>query len=84
VFDIEDTGSNEISLGGLTLEKNDADDFITITNVDTSISGNLMIPDVIYINGQPLEVREIESGAFKDCTNIESVVIGNNVQSIGQ
>ncbi len=51
----------------------------TITNVYTSISGNITIPDTL--GGYP--VTSIGDGAFEDCTSLASVTIGNRVETIG-
>ncbi len=51
----------------------------TITGVDTSISGNLVIPS--FLGGYP--VTSIGSRAFYGCNSLTSVNIPNSVTSIG-
>ncbi len=54
------------------------DEKITITDCNTMISGDIVIPD--EIGGYP--VTEIGVTAFLDCTNIDTITIGNNVTTI--
>jgi len=51
----------------------------TITDCNTSASGTLVIPDTL--GGYP--VTTIGYGAFKDCTSLTSITIGNSVTSVG-
>lgn len=50
-----------------------------ITDVDESISGDIVIPDTL--GGYP--VTEIGRGAFYACTNLENIIIPNSVIDIG-
>ena len=52
---------------------------VTITDCDTSISGDVVIPDTL--GGHP--VTRIGYRAFEDCTNLTSITIPNSVTSIG-
>ena len=52
---------------------------VTITGCNSDASGKLIIPDTI--EGYP--VTTIRYHAFKDCTSLTSVTIGNSVTSIG-
>jgi len=51
----------------------------TITDCDTSISGDVVIPDTLggYL------VTSINGSAFRDCTKIKRIVVPNSVTSIG-
>ena len=51
----------------------------TITDVSTSISGNVTIPSTLG----GCNVKKIGPDAFFDCTNLTSVIIPNGVTSIG-
>ncbi len=53
---------------------------VTITDVDTSISGKITIPATI--EGYP--VVAIGNNAFRDCVNMTSVTIPESVETIGQ
>ncbi|MBQ8209820.1 MAG: leucine-rich repeat domain-containing protein, partial [Clostridia bacterium] len=61
----------------LTYEVNNG--AVTITGCDTSISGDIVIPDTI--EGYPVTV--IGDSAFKLCTALTSVIIPDNVTTIG-
>ena len=52
----------------------------TITAVDTSISGDVIIPSTL--GGYP--VTSIDEGAFDCCTNVQSITIPASVTSIGE
>ena len=55
------------------------EDYVTITNYDEKLTGDIVIPS--EINGKPVTV--IESYAFYNCTNLTSVEIPENVTNIG-
>lgn len=46
-------------------------------------SGDIVIPDVVEYEGVLCNVTSIGEKAFYNCQNLESVIIGNNVISIG-
>ena len=50
----------------------------TITKVDPSISGDVVIPDKFGI----YEVTTIESGAFNGCLNVDSISIGSKINAL--
>lgn len=66
----------EETFGYLEYEISDGE--VSITGCDTSISGELTIPETI--EGYP--VTSIGIGAFEECTDLISVTISNNVTSI--
>ena len=49
----------------------------------TGTPTELIIPDSIYVNNKEYKVTRINNEAFKNCTSLTSVVIGNNVNHIG-
>ena len=51
----------------------------SVRAANTSISGNIEIPQTY--NGKPVVV--IQNSAFKDCSNVTSVLIPNSIKSIG-
>ena len=52
---------------------------VTITDCDTSISGEIVIPDTL--GGYP--VTYIDDSAFSGCTNLTGVTMPNSIKSIG-
>ena len=52
--------------------------------VDKSYSGQLVIPETVTYNGVTYPVKVIFTQAFKDCTGLTSVVIGDAVTQIFQ
>ena len=46
-------------------------------------SGSITIPDCVTYNGYELTVIKIDNGTFSRCTELVSVIIGNNVEIIG-
>lgn len=51
----------------------------TITDCDSNMNGDLIIPDNIY----GLSVTEIESDAFQGCVGLKSISIPNRITSLG-
>ena len=46
-------------------------------------TGEVVIPDSVTYSGTRYSVKSIESSAFRGCTGLTSVTIGNSVTSIG-
>lgn len=57
-------------------------DAIVVGLENTSYSGELVIPESVNYNGKTLLVKYIGGNAFKGCTGITSVSIGENVKYI--
>ncbi|MDE5745149.1 MAG: leucine-rich repeat protein [Paramuribaculum sp.] len=70
----------EIVIGG----GEDGKDVVKVTGGKPDPDGTLRIPDEIRIGGKIYPVTEIGDGAFKDCTDIKSVVIPPSVETIGK
>lgn len=64
-----------------TLEADDSGvTYATITDCSTDIVGNVTVPTHL---GGPFKVKHILAGAFDGCDLIESITIGENIESIG-
>ena len=51
---------------------------------DVKYSGDIVIPIIVSYNNTDYNVTSIGDGAFKDCSGLTSVTIGNGVTSIGK
>ena len=71
-------GINEVNADPLTYEV--SGDTVTIKDCKETASGALAIP--LTYDGKP--VTSIGNMALKNCSSLTSVIIGNNVTSIGR
>ena len=55
-----------------------------LTGLQSGISGEVVIPEVITVDGNTYPVTEISAGAFRDCQQMTSVVIPAGVTVIGE
>jgi hypothetical protein len=53
------------------------------TGAGNSVSGNLVIPEVVYYNNVAYTVTSIGSYAFATCSGLKEVTIPNSVTSLG-
>ncbi|MDE6791562.1 MAG: leucine-rich repeat domain-containing protein [Muribaculaceae bacterium] len=74
-FEVDGFYYNVISFTDLTCE---------VTNGTNSYSGDITIPDVVKYNGKDLKVAGIGTEAFKSCSQLDHVIVGNNVTTIGE
>ncbi|MBO5834814.1 MAG: leucine-rich repeat domain-containing protein [Bacteroidales bacterium] len=74
-FEVDGIYYNILSAGNLTAE---------VTNGDKNYSGNVTIPSTVTYKSKILTVTSIGDKAFRDCSGLTSVIIGNSVTSIGQ
>ena len=77
VFEADGIYYNITSLSDLTVEVT-----YETTSYD-SYSGKIAIPDTVTYNGKTYAVTSIGSSAFRNCTSLKSVTIGDAVTSIG-
>ena len=54
-----------------------------LTGLKSGLSGEVIIPEVIIVDGNTYPVTEIAAGAFKDCDQMTSIVIPASVTVIG-
>ena len=54
-----------------------------VTSGDTKYTGNVTIPESFTYNGVTYSVTSIGNEAFRSCSGLTSVTIGNSVTSIG-
>lgn len=55
----------------------------SLTSANKTISGAAEIPSQMELNGKKYDVTFIGDDAFRECSDLTSVTIGNNVTSIG-
>ena len=48
-----------------------------------SYSGDIVIPDTVVYGGHTLSVTAIGASAFRKCSDLKSIILGNSVKSIG-
>lgn len=72
----------DLEVNGIYYNLNVSDRTLSVTR-KYYYEGYITIPDEIVYNSQTLKVVSIEKEAFKNCANLRSVTIGNNVTSIG-
>ncbi len=74
---------------GALMYESSADFYFEISGITATIvkyighGGNVLIPDVVTIGGRTYLITKIAEEAFAGVQNVQSVVIGANVQSIG-
>ena len=56
---------------------------VSSKSYDNRYSGDIVIPESVDYNGTTYEITSIGSEAFRDCSRLLSVTIGNSVTSIG-
>jgi len=61
--------------------KVDTADNATVVSVSKSAT-KVVIPATVVIEGKTFKVTDVESGAYKNCKKLKSVVIGKNVKKI--
>ena len=79
VIDAFPNDSTECSLASF-ITYTDYGTSVTITDCDVLVSGVMVIPDTI----DEVPVTSIEEDAFRFCSQLTGVTIGNNVTSIGK
>ena len=55
----------------------------TVGVTKSNCSGDISIPENVVYKGKTYSVTTIDNNAFYDCSELTSVIIGNNVTSIG-
>ena len=55
---------------------------VTVTEIDQTVA-DVVIPDTVIIEGKEYKVTSIPKNAFKNNKKLTSIIIGNNVTSIG-
>jgi len=74
----------DIKVDGICYNLNATEKTLTVARGDKYYEGYIFIPDEIEYNTQKLPVIGIEDEAFRNCHELLTVNIGNNVKSIGQ
>lgn len=78
-YDVEVNGLyiNELSFIGHKVA-------VTASPSEAKYSGEIIIPAEVEIEGVKYKITEIEANAFEDCTGLTKIVIGSNVETIGE
>lgn len=82
----ENIDEGKVKIGGIVYTLNDASGTAAVTyqnNSYNSYSGDVVIPATVSYGDRTYRVSAIDEKAFYDCDDLQSVVIGSNVESIG-
>lgn len=74
----------DCNVGGIYYNLNSSDKTAEVTKGDGKYKGSINIPESITYEGSSYSVTSIGKSAFRDCTGLTSVTIGNLVTSIGE
>lgn len=73
----------DIEIDGIYYNSSEIAAEVTFASADyNSYSGDVVIPEVITVNGVTVPVKSIGMDAFYNCTDLTSVVIGDSVRMI--
>ena len=73
----------DVEINGIYYILRGSTDTAEVTSGDSPYSGAIVIPESIPLYGRSMPVTSISSDAFRGCTGLTSVTIGNRVTSIG-
>lgn len=82
----ENIDEGKVKVDGIIYTLNAASGTAAVTyqnNSYNSYSGDVVIPGTVSYGGRTYRVSAIDEKAFYDCDDLQSVVIGSNVESIG-
>ena len=74
----------DCNVGGIYYNLNSSDKTAEVTKGDEKYKGSINIPESITYEGASYSVTSIGRSAFRDCSGLTSVTIGNSVTSIGE
>ena len=70
--------------GGINYNITDKEGLIVaVTSAEPKYSGAVEIPATVTYDGNTYTVKSISDYAFSSCTELESVVVGSNVERVG-
>ena len=73
----------DVERDGIYYTLNTTNQTLTVVAGDTKYSGDVVIPDEVQFSARALPVVGISTQAFYQCTELTSVIIGDNVTEIG-
>lgn len=82
----ENIDEGKVKVNGIVYTLNDASGTAAVTyqnNSYNSYRGDVVIPATVSYGGRTYRVSAIDEKAFYDCDDLQSVVVGPNVESIG-
>ena len=77
------SGETEVTADGATYAVYDDGTVIYTAADKTAISGDYVVPSTITVDGVEMPVKEIAPNAFEDCTELVTVTIPKDIESIG-
>ena len=84
-FNFQYTHAYDFEMNGIyyNINYNNDPQSASVTFGTNPYSGAIIIPGTVSFNGRTLIIESIGNEAFKDCTNLNSIMLPNSITSIG-